>query len=58
MIYSDEAGMASGNGNSDSFKPIIASSIVEEVSDVLIPQLPAELVPPLFDDQGIFINVA
>ena len=37
VIYTDEASMASGNGNRDSLNPIIAPSVVEKASDVLVP---------------------
>ena len=48
--------MASGNGNGDSLNPIASPSAVEEVSNVLVPQIPAQTTPPLFDDRCIFIS--
>ena len=39
MICSDEASMASGNGNGDTLNPITTPSVVEEVSDALVPQI-------------------
>ena len=48
--------MASGNGNGDSLNPIASPSAVEEVSNVLVPQIPAQTTPPLFDDRRIFIS--
>ena len=56
MIYSDEASMASGNGNGDTLNPMASSSAVEEVSDVLVPQMPVQPAPPLFDD-GVFLSM-
>ena len=50
VIYSDEASMASGNGNGDSLNPVASPLVVEEVSNVLVPQIPTQLAPPLFDD--------
>ena len=48
--------MASGNGNGDSFNPVTSPSVVEEVSNVLVPQIPAQTAPPMFDDRRIFIS--
>ena len=53
VIYSDEASMASGNGNGDSLNPIASPSAVEEVSNVLVPQIPVQTAPPLFDDRRV-----
>ena len=58
VIYSDEASMASGNGNGDSLNPIASPSAVEEVSNVLVPQIAAQPTPPLLDDQHIFISAS
>ena len=49
--------MASGNGNGDSLNPIASPSAVAKVSNVLVPQMPMQLAPPLFDDWHIFISV-
>ena len=46
--------MASGNGNGDSLNPVASPSAVEEVSNVLVPQIPAQLASPLFDDLAYF----
>ena len=48
--------MASRNGNGDSLNPVASPSAVEEVSNVLVPQIPAQPAPPLFDDRHIFIS--
>ena len=56
VIYSDEASMASGNGNGDNLNLVASPSAVEEVSNVLVPQIPTQPAPPLFDDRRIFIN--
>ena len=53
VIYSDEA---SGNGNGDSLNPIASPSVVEEVTNVLVPQILVQLAPPLFDNWLIFIS--
>ena len=48
--------MASGNGNRDSLNPAESPSVVEEVSNVLVPQIVAQPTPSLFDDRHIFIS--
>ena len=54
-IYSDEASMANGNGNGDIPTLIVVLVVVEEASNVLIPQALAQPTPPLFEDQRIFV---
>ena len=56
VIYSDEASMASGNGNGDTLNPVASPSAMEEVSNVLVPQILVQLAPRLFDDWCIFIS--
>ena len=55
-VYSDEISMASGNGNGDNITPVAMPVSVEEVSDALIPQAPAQPAPPLFEDRRIFVH--
>lgn len=55
-MYSNEASMASGNGNGDSLAPIVVPIVMEEVSYTLIPQAPMQPAPPLFKDQRIFVH--
>lgn len=57
-MYYDKANMDSGNGNGDSLSPIIVPTIAEEVSDVVIPQAPTQLTPPLFKDCRIFVYIS
>lgn len=57
-VYSDKVSMASGNGNGDNLTPITMPSIVDEVSDALIPQVLAQFAPPLFEDRCIFVHAA
>ena len=40
IVYSDEASMASGNGNGDSLSPVTIPLAMEEVPDALVPQIP------------------
>ena len=56
VIYSNEANMANGNGNRDSLNPVASPLAMEEVSNVLVPRLPTQSAPPLFDYRRIFIN--
>ena len=56
VIYYDEASMASGNDNGDSLNSIASPSVVEEVSNVVVPEIPVQPAPPLFDDRHIFIS--
>ena len=39
VIYSNEGSMVSGNGNRDSLNPVASPSVVEKVSNVLVPQI-------------------
>lgn len=55
-MYSNEASMASGNGNGEVVSHVARPTSMEEASAKLVPQALAQPIPPLFDGPRTFVH--